>query len=182
MSRLNLKAAHEYSTYKAYCASRLEVGLSVIPEKLYNAIIEDDQASNDIEEISDDGISDLHKEVHGFRPSAIFMKNFRAFDEETQQNLWDALCAQLEEKNLIKQKEEAKALVEFRDNVRQTVRFCNTDWRGAVRFLAEADGEHIEDDEQTFDHFLWSKGLGYSDRRNIRKLYKDNEQKVKTNA
>jgi hypothetical protein len=135
--------------------------------------MEDDQAIDDIEEISDDGISDLHKEVHGFRPSAIFMKNFRAFDKETQQNLWDALCDQLEENNLIKQQKEATALVEFRNNVRQTVRFCDIDWRGAVRFLAEADGEHIEDDEQTFDHFLWKQGIGFEDRANIRKLYKE---------
>ena len=173
MSRSNLKAAHEYSTYEAYCASRREHGLSVIPEKLYNSIMEDDQATNDIEEVSDDIISDLHKEVHGFRPSAIFMKNFRAFDKETQQNLWDALCDQLEENNLIKQQKEATALVEFRNNVRQTVRFCDIDWRGAVRFLAEADGEHIEDDEQTFDHFLWKQGIGFEDRANIRKLYKE---------
>ena len=122
---------------------------------------------------SDDGISDLHKEVHGFRPSAIFMKNFRAFDKKTQQSLWDALCEQLDENNLIQQQKEAKALVEFRDNVRQTVRFCDIDWRGAVRFLADADGEYIDDDEQTFDHFLWKQGIGYSDRRKIRTLYKD---------
>ena len=173
MSMSDLKPANEYSTYEAYCASRCKLGLSVIPEKLYNAIMEDDQAIDDIEEISDDGISDLHKEVHGFRPSAIFMKNFRAFDKETQQNLWDALCDQLEENNLIKQQKEATALVEFRNNVRQTVRFCDIDWRGAVRFLAEADGEHIEDDEQTFDHFLWKQGIGFEDRANIRKLYKE---------
>ena len=182
MSRLNLKAAHEYSTYKAYCASRREVGLSVIPEKLYNSIMEDDQATNDIEEISDDGISDLHKEVHGFRPTEYFWEEWTQSPEDSKQKIWDMLCEQLDKNNLIQQQKEAEALVEFRDNVRQTVRFCNIDWRGAVRFLAEADGEHIEDDEQTFDHFLWTKGLGYSDRRNIRKLYKDNEQKVKTNA
>jgi hypothetical protein len=122
---------------------------------------------------SDDGISDLHKEVHGFRPSAIFMKNFRAFDKKTQESLWDALCEQLDKNNLIQQQKEAEALVEFRNSVRQTVRFCNIDWRGAVRFLAEADGEHIEDDEQTFDHFLWKQGIGFSDRRKIRTLYKD---------
>lgn len=122
---------------------------------------------------SDDGISDLHKEVHGFRPSAIFMKNFRAFDKKTQESLWDALCEQLDKNNLIQQQKEAEALVEFRNSVRQTVRFCNIDWRGAVRFLAEAEGEHIEDDEQTFDHFLWNQGIGYSDRRKIRTLYKD---------
>lgn len=126
-----------------------------------------------IEEVSDGVISDLHKEVHGFRPTAIFMKNFRAFDKETQQSLWDALCEQLEENSKAEAEEEAKALVEFRDNVRRTVRFCNIDWRGAVRFLAEADGEHIEDDEQTFDYFLWKQGIGYNDRANIRKLYKE---------
>jgi hypothetical protein len=42
---LDLKPAHEYSTYEAYCASRRQVGLSVIPEKLYDAIIEDNQAT-----------------------------------------------------------------------------------------------------------------------------------------
>lgn len=178
----DLKPAHEYSTYEAYCASRREVGLCVIPEKLYNAIMETEQETDTVEDLDFDLLSDLHKEVHGFRPTAIFMRNFRAFDEETQQALWDSLREQLEEKNNAMAEKEAKALVEFRDNVRRTVRFCNIDWKAAVRFLAEAEGDNIEDDDQTFDYFLWTNGLGFADRRNILKLYKDNEQKVKINA
>lgn len=36
-----LKEAVEYDTYAEYCASRREVGLSVIPESLFNALKED---------------------------------------------------------------------------------------------------------------------------------------------
>jgi len=41
MSMINLKEAVEYDTYAEYCASRREVGLSVIPESLFNALKED---------------------------------------------------------------------------------------------------------------------------------------------
>ena len=176
----NFKTACEYTTYKEYCDSRKVEGLQVIPESLYIAMRNDEIEG--VNNYSDDGFSDLHKDVYGFRPRGIIMDNWNSMAPEQKQARWDDLCKQLDENNLIKQQMEAKALVEFRNNVRQIVRSCDIDWRGAVRFLAEADGEHIEDDEQTFDHFLWNQGIGYSDRRKIRTLYKDNGKKVKINA
>ena len=42
-----------------------------------------------------DTFSDLHKDVHGFRPSEIFMKNVKRFSNQERDDLWEALCAQL---------------------------------------------------------------------------------------
>jgi len=120
----------------------------------------------------DNIVSDLHKDARGFRPSEYFWEEWTQSPDNTKQQIWDSLCIEMEQSMAEQKAAEAAALVEFRNNVRQAVRFCNIDWQGAVRFLADADGKNIEDDDQTFDYFLWSNGLGYADRRNIIELYK----------
>jgi len=120
----------------------------------------------------DNIVSDLHKDARGFRPSEYFWEEWTQSPDNAKQQIWDSLCIEMEQSMEEQKAAEAAALVEFRNNVRQAVRFCNIDWRGAVRFLADADGKNIEDDDQTFDYFLWSNGLGYADRLNILELYK----------
>lgn len=48
MKMSDLKPANEYSTYEAYCAPRRQVGLGVMPESLYNAILEEEQNDLDL--------------------------------------------------------------------------------------------------------------------------------------
>lgn len=67
---------------------------------------------------------------------------------------------------------EAENLVAFRKQVAATMKFCDCNWKKAVEFLADAEGEDIDND-QAFDYFLWCQGIGFEDRANIRKLYKE---------
>ena len=67
---------------------------------------------------------------------------------------------------------EAAALVEFRKVVAAQMRFCNVRWTKAVEYLCDAEGDNIDCD-QDFDYFLWKQGIGYADRTNIRKLYRE---------
>lgn len=48
MSMSHLKEAIEYATYEEYCAPRRALGLGVIPESLYNALIEQEKNSKAI--------------------------------------------------------------------------------------------------------------------------------------
>jgi len=43
--------------------------------------------------------------------------------------------------------------------------------QSALRHLAVAEDCNIEENSQEFDYFLWLQGIGYSDRKNIAKLY-----------
>lgn len=43
MTMGKLKEAVEYETYAEYCAPRRELGLGVIPESLYNALVEQEE-------------------------------------------------------------------------------------------------------------------------------------------
>ena len=122
---------------------------------------------------SDDIISDLHKDARGFRPNEYFWEEWTQSPEDAKQRIWDKLVEEMEQSQKEEARIEAEKLVEFRETVRQTIRFCDVDWRGAVRFLADAEGDEIDDNEQTFDYFLWKQGIGFEDRANIRKLYKE---------
>ena len=121
---------------------------------------------------SDDIISDLHKDARGFRPSVAWMHAWETSTDEEKQGIWDSLCEEMEQSMKQQQADEAAALVEFRKVVRKTMDFCGTTWNKAVEYLCDADGDDA-DCEQGFDYFLWKQGIGYNDRANIRKLYKE---------
>jgi len=46
---------------------------------------------------SDDCFSDLHKDVYGFRPRGVLMDEWNDRTPRQKQELWNALCDQLEE-------------------------------------------------------------------------------------
>lgn len=121
---------------------------------------------------SDDIISDLHKDARGFRPSVAWMHGWETSTDDEKQGIWDSLCEEMEQSMKQQQADEAAALVEFRKVVRKTMDFCGTTWNKAVEYLCDADGDDA-DCEQGFDYFLWKQGIGYNDRANIRKLYKE---------
>ncbi len=109
---------------------------------------------------SDDAWSDLHKDVHGFRPSGIFMKNLLAFDAKTKQNLWDALCEQLEENNKAEQAAEVVAIEKFEDRIQDVIGLGAVDRVTALRWIAGQETfYHIQDVE----HFVWEQGILFTD-------------------
>ena len=121
---------------------------------------------------SDDIISDLHKDAYGFRPSQRFFDDWAEYTPAEKQECWDMLCKEMERSMKEQAAAEAAALVEFRKQVAATMKFCNCNWKKAVEFLADAEGDDIDYD-QDFDYFLWKQGVGYEDRAKIRRLYKE---------
>ena len=121
---------------------------------------------------SDDIISDLHKDAYGFRPSQRFFDDWAEYTPAEKQECWDMLCEEMERSMKEQEADEAAALVEFRKQVAATMQFCNCNWKKAVEFLAVAENNDVDCD-QDFDYFLWNQGIGYNDRANIRKLYKE---------
>ena len=119
----------------------------------------------------DDTISDLHKDARGFRPSEYFWEEWTQSPQEAKQRIWNNLIEELAYNQKEEERIEAANLAEFRKQVAATMKFCDCNWKKAVEFLADAEGEDIDND-QAFDYFLWTQGIGFKDRANIRQLYK----------
>lgn len=120
----------------------------------------------------DNIISDLHKDARGYRPTQDFWAGWVGLAPSGKQEIWDMLVEEMKLRDAEEQQSEAYALVEFRKLVRKTMDFCGTKWTKAVEFLCDAEGDDINC-EQGFDYFLWKQGIGYQDRANIRKLFKE---------
>ena len=120
---------------------------------------------------SDDIISDLHKDAYGFRPSQRFFDDWASYTPAEKQECWDLLVDAMKASQAQEEAAEAANLAEFRKQVAATMKFCDCNWKKAVEFLCDAEGEDV-DCEQGFDYFLWTQGIGFKDRQNIRQLYK----------
>lgn len=121
----------------------------------------------------DSTFSDLYKDVYGFRPRGAWMEEWNERTPRQKQELWNALCDELEENEKAARKAETEALDEFRINVREVMNICNCSWTKAVNHLADAEKIDIVNNDQEFDYFLWNQGIGFQDRQNIYKLYKE---------
>jgi hypothetical protein len=120
----------------------------------------------------DNIVSDLHKDARGFRPTEYFWEEWTQMPDQIKQKIWDALCEELEQSMAQQKADEARALAAFRKIVAAQMIYCNADWKTALDYLADAEGDDTQC-EQGFDYFLWKQGIGYEDRLKIRKLYKE---------
>lgn len=121
---------------------------------------------------SDDLVSDLHKDARGFRPGEYFWEEWTQSPDEIKQQIWDGLISELNENNKITEERERVALVSLRHRVAKTMKVFDCNWKDAMKILVEADGEDINC-SQGFGFFLFNHDIGYTDRQNIMKLYKE---------
>ena len=119
----------------------------------------------------DNIISDLHKDARGYRPRRAFMEMWNESTPQTKQEVWDMLCEEMDLSQKEQKRAEIEALSELRINLREVMNTCHCNWKKALVYLADAEGEDIDHDEQTFDFFLWKQGIGYDDCAKIRKMY-----------
>ena len=120
----------------------------------------------------DNIVSDLHKDARGFRPSEYFWEEWTQSPDPVKQTIWDNLVVEMEQSMAAQAEQEARALKAFRKTLATQMKFCNTDWKTALGYLADAEDCDIAH-AQDFDYFLWCQGIGYEDRLKIRKLYEE---------
>jgi hypothetical protein len=107
-----------------------------------------------------DIFSDLHKDVHGFRPSAIFMKNVKRFSDQERDDLWEALCAQLEENTKAEKAQEEADVAKFEARIQDVIGLGAGDRETALRWIIGTETfYHIQDVE----HFVWEQGILFTD-------------------
>ena len=109
---------------------------------------------------SDCGFSDLWKEVHGFRPRGDLMDEWNARTSRQKQELWNALCDQLEANMKHEKIAEEKAVAEFKERIEQAQAWGARDYFDALRWITGCETfYHIQDVE----HFVWEQGILFTD-------------------
>jgi len=109
---------------------------------------------------SDDIISDLHKDVRGYRPTASWWQMWNALGKAEKQNVWDALCNDLETKIKHEKIVEEKAVAEFKERIEQAQVWGARDYWDALRWITGCETfYHIQDVE----HFVWEQGILFTD-------------------
>ena len=107
-----------------------------------------------------DTFSDLHKDVHGFRPSAIFMKNVKRFSDQERDDLWESLCAQLEENTKAEKAKEEVDIAKFEARVLDVIGLGADDRETALRWIT---GQETFYSVQCVEHFVWEQGILFTD-------------------
>ena len=121
---------------------------------------------------SEEIISDLHKDARGFRPGEGFWEEWIHMDQDGKQQMWDYLVEEMTANVKAEQDAEREALDDFRNRLAQAMQAMGCDWKQAIRVMAEYAKEDVDCD-QSFGYFLWDNGIGYEDRMNIIKLFKE---------
>jgi len=123
---------------------------------------------------SEDCISDLHKEVYGFRPGESFWQEWNESTPGVKQKIWDEYCDANERQMKEEKEAEAFAVEEFKALVARTIELGAKDEETALRWLAEDERFY---DSQDVEHFVWSYGILFTDYG--RKLVQDLTSVVK---
>ena len=105
---------------------------------------------------SDDCFSDLHKDVYGFRPRGVLMDEWNDRTPRQKQELWNALCDQLEENTAREKKIEEIKVDEFKERIHQAQTWGAHDYWDALRWITGCETfYHVQDVE----HFVWEQGI-----------------------
>lgn len=93
-------------------------------------------------------ISDLYKDVHGFRPTQYFMKEWQDMNDDEKQTEWDSLCTSLERTLQEERLRDAKAIVRFEKSVLELMQLVKVNREGAIERIMviqdATDVEHLE--------------------------------------
>ena len=110
---------------------------------------------------SDDCFSDLFKDVNGFRPRGSLMDDWNDRTPRQKQELWNALCDELEE-NSKAEAASAKALVaEFETWINSTIELGAGNRESALRWITS---ESKFKNSQCVEHFVWNQGILFTDQ------------------
>ena len=117
---------------------------------------------------SDDCFSDLHKDVYGFRPRGSLMQEWEDRTPRQKQELWNALCDELEENNKADRKAEVEAIERFEARIQDVIGLGAGDRKTALRWISSQETFYHE---QCVEHFVWEQGVLFTDYG--RKLIKE---------
>jgi hypothetical protein len=107
-----------------------------------------------------DLISDLHKDVHGFRPTADYLNSFDSLDKAGKDTIFDELCEQLKQNEISNKNQAEKDVILFEELVAKVISSGATSRTQALDWLTQSEtfwsGQCVE-------HFVWNQGILFTD-------------------
>ena len=120
---------------------------------------------------SDNIFSDLHKDVYGVRPRGAAMDDWNSRTPRQKQELWNALCDELEENTKAEKAAEVVAIEKFEARIQDIIGLGAGNRTNALLWMIGTETfYHIQDVE----HFVWEQGLLFADYG--KQLVKDLDQ------
>jgi hypothetical protein len=104
-------------------------------------------------------VSDLHKDAHGYRPSASFWALWRESTDDQKQAIWDQLIADLNIEVERYEAAERQAIADFEDTITRTIAMGAGDRATAIRWFVEASDT---DSQYPGEYLCWQLNLPYS--------------------
>jgi len=109
----------------------------------------------------DNTVSDLFKDVRGFRPSEYFWEEWTQAPADVKQMIWDNLCNELEDTMAAERDAQARALADFGQNIIDNINRGADSIETAIRWILEAEGIGGFDLHYGADYVAWKFGLSY---------------------
>jgi hypothetical protein len=106
-------------------------------------------------------VSDLHKDARGFRPSEYFWEEWNQCGDDTRQAMWDNLCQELEDAMAAERAREAKALEDFRAQIKAMRKLGAETERQAIKWIFHSQKLDRYDLRYGADYVAWNLGLAY---------------------
>ena len=109
---------------------------------------------------SNDIISDLHKDVYGYRPREAFWADWDNCTPAEKQKTWDEYCNALEANAIQEAVQEAADVAKFEDRVQDVIAIGAGNRTTALEWIVGQETfYHIQDVE----HFVWQQGILFTD-------------------
>lgn len=107
-------------------------------------------------------VSDLHKEVYGFRPTSWWFQEWKAAGEDAKQAIWDGLCEAHEAEMAAERERHARVIKEFEDLVLRQQEVGAPDRQTAIRWIVDSLNLSQNDLLYGADYVCYCLGLPYS--------------------
>ena len=107
-----------------------------------------------------DLFSDLHKDVYGYRPRGAAMEDWNSRTPRQKNELFNALCDELEEVTRDEKRQADRNLMEFTGEILNMIELGAKDRETALRWMTQ---EHEFHSEQDVSHWVWSHGILFTE-------------------
>ncbi len=88
------------------------------------------------------------------------MKNVKRFSDQERDDLWEALCAQLEENTKAEKAQEEADVAKFEARIQDVIGLGAGDRETALRWITSQETFYHS---QCVEHFVWEQGILFTD-------------------
>ena len=104
--------------------------------------------------------SDLHKDVYGYRPRGAVMEEWNSRTPRQKNELFNALCDELEEVTRVEKRQADRNLFEFTGQIMDMIELGAKDRETALRWMTQ---DHEFHSEQDVSHWVWAHGILFTE-------------------